>query len=69
MPLSGTNPQAEAQPPILPLFRPEAMAEQERMHGDVLRIRPLSLVFFAWLAAAAAAGMLIYLLLLLVGKK
>lgn len=68
MPLSGKNPQAEARPPILPLFRPEAMAEQERMHGDVLRIRPLPLVFFTWLAAAAAAGTLIYLILI-VGTK
>lgn len=68
MPLLGKNPQAEAQPQILPLFRPEAMAEQERTYGDVLRIRPLSLFVFIWLAAAVAAGTVLYLVLV-VGKK
>jgi hypothetical protein len=62
MPLSGTNPQAEAPPLTLPLFRPEALAAQETMHGDVLRIRPLSLVFFLSLAAALGAALLIYLI-------
>jgi hypothetical protein len=59
MALSGTNSQAVAQP--LPLFRPEALAAQERMHGDVLRIRPLSLAFFPCLGAALLAVALAYL--------
>jgi hypothetical protein len=59
---SGTNPHAEALPQPLPLFRPEALAAQETIHGEVLRIRPLSLRFFLWLAAALAAVGLIYLI-------
>ena len=59
---SGTNPHAETLPQPLPLFRPEALAAQETIHGDVLRIRPLSLVFFLWLGAALGAMALIYLL-------
>lgn len=62
MPLSGTKPQAETLPQALPLFRPEALAAQETMHGDVLRIRPLPLIFFLWLGAALGAVALIYLL-------
>jgi hypothetical protein len=61
MPLSGTKPQAEALPQVLPLFRPEALAAQETMHGDVLRIRPLSLIFFLFLGAALGAVTLVYL--------
>ncbi len=68
MPLLGKNPQAEAQPQILPLFRPEAMAEQERTYGDVLRIRPLPLLVFIWLAAGFLVGTLLYVVLV-VGKK
>jgi hypothetical protein len=56
---SGTNSQAA---PPLPLFRPEALAAQEKEHGDVLRIRPLSLAFFPWLAITVGAVVLAYLL-------
>jgi hypothetical protein len=59
---SGTNPDAETPAQPLPLFRPEALAAQETIHGEVLRIRPLSLVFFLWLGAALGAAALIYLL-------
>lgn len=38
----------------LPLFRPEAVAKQERFFGEVLRIRPFSFMFLAWLVFAAA---------------
>src|SRR5262245_37107495 len=62
MSLSGTNPQAEAPPQALPLFRPEALAARETLHGDVLRIRPLSLFFFLGLGAALGALALIYLI-------
>jgi hypothetical protein len=58
---SGTNPHAETLAQPLPLFRPEALAAQETIHGEVLRIRPLSLVFFLWLGAALGAVALIYL--------
>jgi hypothetical protein len=62
MPRPGTNPHAETLPQTLPLFRPEAIAAQETIHGDVLRIRPLSLVFFLWLGAALGTVALIYLI-------
>jgi hypothetical protein len=62
MPLSGTKPHAEPPPQALPLFRPEALAAQETMHGDVLRIRPLPLIFFLWLGAALGAVALFCLL-------
>lgn len=58
---SGTNSQTDAQP--LPLFRPEALAAQEKGHGEVLRIRPLPLAFFPWLAITMAAVALAYLLI------
>jgi hypothetical protein len=61
MPRSGTKPHAEPPPQALPLFRPEALAAQETMHGDVLRIRPLPLIFFLWLGAALGAVAIIYL--------
>jgi hypothetical protein len=56
---SGKNPQAEVQLPPLPLFRPEVIAAQERQYGDVLRIRPFSVLFFAWLITVATAVALI----------
>jgi hypothetical protein len=59
---SGTNPHAETLPQPLPLFRPEALAAQETIHGEVLRIRPLSLRFFLWLGASLGAAALIYLI-------
>lgn len=62
MPPSGTNSQAEAHPSSLPLFRAEALAAQERLHGEVLLIRPFSLAFFARLAIAIAAVVLGFLL-------
>jgi hypothetical protein len=60
MPLEGKNPQAAGE--SLPLFRPQALAEQERQHGDALHIRPLPLVFFFWLAAVIGAVALLYLI-------
>jgi hypothetical protein len=60
MALSGTNSQTDAQP--LPLFRPEALAAQEKGHGEVLRIRLIPLAFFPWLALTVAAVALAYLL-------
>lgn len=60
MPPSGTNSQAEAAP-TLPLFRPEAMAAQERLHGEVLLIRPLSLAFLIWLAIGLGVALLAFL--------
>ena len=62
MPPSGTNSQAEAHPSTLPLFRAEALAAQERLHGEVLQIRLFSLVFFARLGIAIAAVALGFLL-------
>jgi hypothetical protein len=39
----------------LPLFRPEVLSKQERFFGEVLRIRPFSFGFLAWLVLAMAA--------------
>jgi hypothetical protein len=58
---SGTNSHTEAQSQPLPLFRPEALAAQERIHGEVLRIRPLSAALFPWLGAAVVAVTAAYL--------
>ena len=54
--------QGEEQP--LPLFRPEALAsQQQKLYGEILMIRPLSLTFLAWLGVAIAASVLGFLLL------
>ncbi len=39
-------------PQPLPLFRPEALAARQNLHGRVLRIRSFSFGFLAWLAAS-----------------
>jgi hypothetical protein len=62
MPLPGSNSQAEARSGFLPLFRREALAAQDRTHGEILLIRPFSLMFFTWLLlgiAAAGIGFLV----------
>ena|SRR5437762_3362583 len=54
--------QGEEQP--LPLFRPEALAsQQQKLYGEILLIRPLSLTFLMWLGVAIAASVLGFLLL------
>ena len=54
--------QEEVQP--LPLFRPEALAsQQQKLYGEILLIRPLSLTFLGWLGVAIAASVLGFLLL------
>jgi hypothetical protein len=58
MPPSGTNSQVEAAPTTLPLFRPEALAAQESLHGEILLIRPLSLTFLVWLGIALGGALL-----------
>ena len=48
----------------LPLFRAEALAaRQQNAHGDILLIRPLSLVLLCWLGVLIAAGVIGFLLL------
>ena len=54
--------QGEKQP--LPLFRPEALAsQQQKLYGEILLIRPLSLAFLGWLGVAMAGSVLGFLLL------
>jgi hypothetical protein len=41
----------------LPLFRPEALAnQQQKSYGEIILIRPLSLVVLTWLAIAIVAS-------------
>ena len=41
----------------LPLFRPEALAyQQQKSYGEIILIRPLSLVVLTWLAVAIVAA-------------
>jgi hypothetical protein len=54
----GQNSQAEAAAAPLPLFRPEALAAQESLHGEILLIRPLSLAFLMWLGIGVGAALL-----------
>jgi hypothetical protein len=58
------NPDAEVRHrPSLPLFRPEALAAQQRSQGEILLIRPLSLIFFGWLGIGVAGMLFGYLAL------
>jgi hypothetical protein len=48
----------------LPLFRAEALAaRQQGTHGEILLIRPLSLVLLGWLGVAVAASAIGFLVL------
>ncbi len=48
----------------LPLFRPEALAaQQHKFQGQIILIRPLSLLFLGWLGIALAASTLAFLVL------
>lgn len=49
--------------PSLPLFRPEALAAQQKFQGEILLIRPFSLIFFGWLGIGIAAMVFGYLAL------
>src|SRR5205807_9764630 len=59
----GPAPQQGEKEP-LPLFRPEALAsQQQKLYGEILLIRPLSLAFLGWLGIAIAGCVLGFLLL------
>lgn len=48
----------------LPLFRPEAIAaQQQKFHGEIILIRPLSLALLSWIALGVAAAALGFLFL------
>ena len=48
----------------LPLFRPEALAAvQQKFYGDIILIRPFSLMLLGWFAVGIAAAVLGFLLL------
>jgi hypothetical protein len=56
--------QQEGHQQPLPLFRPEALAsQQQKLYGEILLIRPLSLAFLGWLGLAISASILGFLLL------
>ena len=56
--------QQEGHQQPLPLFRPEALAsQQQKLYGDILLIRPLSLAFLGWLGLVIAASIAGFLLL------
>jgi hypothetical protein len=49
--------------PPLPLFRPEAVLyQQQKAYGDIILIRPLSLILLTWLAIAIVSAVLAFLL-------
>src|SRR5437762_4296162 len=59
----GSVPQEDDHQP-LPLFRMEALAsQQQKLYGEILLIRPLSLTFLGWLGVALAGCVLGFLLL------
>src|SRR5947199_6462774 len=59
----GPAPQEVEKEP-LPLFRMEALAsQQQKLYGEILLIRPLSLTFLGWLGVALAGCVLGFLLL------
>jgi hypothetical protein len=48
----------------LPLFRPEALAaQQQKFHGEIILIRPLSLAVLSWIAIGIAAVVVVFLFL------
>src|SRR5258708_31952631 len=48
----------------LPLFRPEALAaQQQKFYGQIVLIRPFSLLFFGWLGVAITASIMAFLVL------
>jgi hypothetical protein len=47
----------------LPLFRPEALAAQQKLNGEILLIRPFSLLSLGWLGTGIVAVVLGYLLI------
>src|SRR6266550_4414794 len=58
----SANQQNEIKP--LPLFRPEALAaQQDKFYGQIILIRPFSLLFFGWLGIALAACTMAFLVL------
>jgi hypothetical protein len=62
--MNQSDKKSSASPEPLPLFRPEALAsQQQKLYGEILLIRPLSLTFLGWLGVAIAASVLAFLLL------
>jgi hypothetical protein len=48
--------------PALPLFRAEAMAARQNNQGDILLIRPFSLLFLSWLGVGITLALLCFLI-------
>jgi hypothetical protein len=47
----------------VPLFRPQALAAQQKLYGEILLIRPFSLFFLGWLATGVVAAVFGFLTL------
>lgn len=67
MHMPGENPSARAHHnggELLPLFRPQALEhQQQKSYGQIILIRPLSLMLLTWLALAMVGVTLAFLLL------
>jgi hypothetical protein len=67
MPLHGesiASPDRHNSAEPLPLFRPQAVAAlQQKFHGDIILIRPFSLMLLGWFAIGITAAVLGFLLL------
>ena len=60
--IASPDPHNSAEP--LPLFRPEALAAlQQKSHGEIILIRPFSLMLLGWFAIGITAAVLGFLLL------
>lgn len=57
----GPNSHGESRSGSLPLFRQEALVAQAKTHGEILLIRPFSLMFLTGLLAASVAAGLAFL--------
>lgn len=55
MPPLIANAESGHHPDSLPLFRPQALAAQQKSYGEILLIRPFSLLFLGWLGIGIVA--------------
>jgi len=58
---SVENSQAKSNTQALPLFRAEALAARQNIQGEILLLRPLSLVFLSWLGVFVVVAVLAFL--------
>lgn len=58
---SGQNSQSKANTEALPLFRAEALAARQNIQGEILMLRPFSLLFLSWLGVFLVSMVLAFL--------